>query len=61
MSYNGKVEFSLLADFDAVPDVDEIAGHLSDALAELLEAATGEPPADPGGFTAEGEAAATSG
>jgi hypothetical protein len=39
MSYNGRVEFGLLADYDAMPDVDNLAGELSDSLAELLAAA----------------------
>ena len=38
MSYNGKVDFGLLADFDAVPDIDAFATHLEESLAELLEA-----------------------
>ena len=39
MSYNGKVDFGLLADYDAMPDLAELAEMLEDALAELLEAA----------------------
>jgi diacylglycerol O-acyltransferase / wax synthase len=38
MSYNGKVDFGLLADYDAVPDIDAFATHLEESLAELLEA-----------------------
>jgi WS/DGAT/MGAT family acyltransferase len=38
MSYNGKVDFGLLADYDAVPDIDAFASHLEESLAELLEA-----------------------
>jgi diacylglycerol O-acyltransferase / wax synthase len=38
MSYNGKVDFGLLADYDAVPDIDAFASHLDESLAELLEA-----------------------
>jgi diacylglycerol O-acyltransferase / wax synthase len=45
MSYNGKVEYGLLADFDAMPDLDVVADGISDALQELLRAARGE--ADP--------------
>jgi diacylglycerol O-acyltransferase / wax synthase len=41
MSYNGKVDFGLLADYDAMPDVDAFAAHLGESLAELLEAARG--------------------
>jgi diacylglycerol O-acyltransferase len=38
MSYNGQVDFGLLADYDAVPDIDAFASHLEESLAELLEA-----------------------
>jgi len=39
MSYNGKVDFGLLADYDAMPDVDAFATHLEESLAELVAAA----------------------
>jgi WS/DGAT/MGAT family acyltransferase len=39
MSYNGKVDFGLLADYDAMPDLDAVGEHLEESLAELLEAA----------------------
>ena len=39
MSYNGKVDFGLLADYDAMPDIDPFASHLEESLAELLGAA----------------------
>jgi len=39
MSYNGKVDFGLLADYDAMPDLDAFAAHLEESLAELLAAA----------------------
>jgi len=39
MSYNGKVDFGLLADYDAMPDIDAFATHLEESLAELLAAA----------------------
>src|SRR5215216_4809805 len=39
MSYNGKVDFGLLADYDAMPDVDALAAHLEESLAELVAAA----------------------
>jgi diacylglycerol O-acyltransferase / wax synthase len=39
MSYNGKVDFGLLADYDAMPDIDAFASHLEESLAELLKAA----------------------
>jgi WS/DGAT/MGAT family acyltransferase len=38
MSYNGGIDFGLLADYDAMGDVDLIADALSDSLTELLEA-----------------------
>ena len=40
VSYNGCVTYGLLADSDALPDVKELARHLEEALAELVEAAT---------------------
>jgi diacylglycerol O-acyltransferase len=39
MSYNGGIDFGLLGDYDAVPDLDDISDHLGDALAELVAAA----------------------
>ena len=39
MSYNGKVDFGLLADYDAMPDLEDFGAMLEDALAELLEEA----------------------
>jgi hypothetical protein len=39
MSYNGGVNFGLLADYDAVDDVAEIAEGIEDSIAELTEAA----------------------
>jgi diacylglycerol O-acyltransferase / wax synthase len=39
MSYNGKVDFGLLGDYDAMPDLDEVGRHLEESLAELLKAA----------------------
>jgi diacylglycerol O-acyltransferase / wax synthase len=41
MSYNGKVDFGLLADYDAMPDLDDFGAMLEESLAELLEAASG--------------------
>jgi WS/DGAT/MGAT family acyltransferase len=46
MSYNGGIDFGLLADYDAVPDLDEISDHLNASLAELV-AAAGKPAAKP--------------
>ena len=39
MSYNGCIDFGLLGDYDAMPDLDVFADYLDDALAELMEAA----------------------
>jgi diacylglycerol O-acyltransferase / wax synthase len=39
MSYNGRVDFGLLGDYDAMADLDRLAGFLEEALDELLEAA----------------------
>jgi diacylglycerol O-acyltransferase len=39
MSYNGGIDFGLLADYDALPDVDLLAEGLDEALQELLQAA----------------------
>ncbi len=39
MSYDGALDYGLLADYDALPDVDQIATGIDDALAELKVAA----------------------
>jgi diacylglycerol O-acyltransferase len=39
MSYNGRVDFGLLADYDSMGDVEEIARGITDSLSELEEAA----------------------
>ena len=39
MSYDGALDFGLLGDFDALPDLDELAAHLEAAIAELSAAA----------------------
>jgi diacylglycerol O-acyltransferase / wax synthase len=39
MSYNGKVDFGLLGDYDAMPDLEDLGGMLEDALAELVKEA----------------------
>ena len=45
MSYNGGVNFGLLADFDSMRDAEVVAGGIESSLAELVEAAaTGERP-----------------
>jgi WS/DGAT/MGAT family acyltransferase len=42
MSYNGGMDFGLLADYDSMPDIEQLAEMFDASLAELLEAA-GEP------------------
>jgi hypothetical protein len=37
MSYDGNVDFGLIGDFDAIPDLDALAGDLEASLAELSE------------------------
>jgi diacylglycerol O-acyltransferase len=39
MSYNGKLDFGLLGDYDAVPDLEKMAGFFQESLDELLSAA----------------------
>jgi WS/DGAT/MGAT family acyltransferase len=39
MSYNGKLDFGLLGDYDALPDIEDIGLFIDDAVVELLEAA----------------------
>jgi hypothetical protein len=41
MSYNGGIDFGLLGDYDALPDIDVIADGIAESLAELLEVARG--------------------
>ena len=43
MSYNGGIDYGLLADYDALPDLDLIASGLVESLAELLAAARDKP------------------
>ncbi len=38
MSYNGKLDLGLLGDYDAVPDLDRLAGCFAEALEELVAA-----------------------
>jgi WS/DGAT/MGAT family acyltransferase len=50
MSYNGRIDFGLLGDYDALPDLDELGGHLEAARDELVaaaKAAGGGPSAKP--------------
>jgi WS/DGAT/MGAT family acyltransferase len=44
MSYNGGLDYGLLADFDAIPDIDVVADGIEAALAELLATARGGRP-----------------
>ena len=39
MSYNGSLNFGLLADYDGVPDLDVIEDGIKDSLEELKRAA----------------------
>jgi diacylglycerol O-acyltransferase len=39
MSYNGRLGFGLLADYDTMPDLHDVADHLRDAIAGLRAAA----------------------
>ena len=41
MSYNGGIDFGLLGDFDALPDIDVVADGIADSLAELVAIARG--------------------
>jgi WS/DGAT/MGAT family acyltransferase len=44
MSYNGRMDFGLLGDYDAIPDLEELGAALKDALEELVAAAGGRKP-----------------
>jgi diacylglycerol O-acyltransferase / wax synthase len=39
MSYNGRLDFGLLADYDAMPDLDELAEYFAESRDELVRAA----------------------
>jgi diacylglycerol O-acyltransferase / wax synthase len=41
MSYNGAIDFGLIGDYDAVPDLDDLATDLEASISELSEAAGG--------------------
>jgi WS/DGAT/MGAT family acyltransferase len=43
MSYNGGIDYGLLGDYDALPDIDVIADGIEESLAELLAAARSVP------------------
>ena len=42
MSYNGGIDYGLLGDYDALPDIDVIADGIAASLEELLQAARGK-------------------
>jgi diacylglycerol O-acyltransferase len=44
MSYNGGLAFGLLADYDAMPDIDFVSAALDQSLEELLRAGAGASP-----------------
>ncbi len=52
MSYNGGVNFGLLGDYDALPDIDLIAEGIEDGLAELKRIATARAARAAGGTAA---------
>lgn len=58
MSYNGKLNFGLLADYDAIPDLDRLIVGLRESIDELREAAGVELPAEPIETTKAAKAAA---
>jgi diacylglycerol O-acyltransferase / wax synthase len=41
MSYNGRMDFGLLGDYDALPELDRLGGMVEESLAELVAAARG--------------------
>jgi len=65
MSYNGRMNFGLVGDFDALYDLDDMALDLHQALAELAEAAGHElsspPPDAPAAEILAADAATASG
>jgi WS/DGAT/MGAT family acyltransferase len=44
MSYNGSIDFGLLGDYDAMPDIADFGQALDDSLAELVAAAEASKP-----------------
>ena len=48
MSYNGGIDYGLLGDYDALPDIDVIAEGIDEALQELLAIASGDDRPAPG-------------
>jgi len=47
MSYNGRIDFGLVADYDTLPDLEDIAAGLDASIAELADVAGAAPPARP--------------
>jgi diacylglycerol O-acyltransferase / wax synthase len=52
MSYNGRLDYGLLGDYDALADIDLIAEGIEASLQELLQAARGKSPRAPARRTA---------
>jgi WS/DGAT/MGAT family acyltransferase len=53
MSYNGGINFGLLADYDSMEDVEEIADGVSESIAELIKASKSAESAADAGAVAE--------
>ena len=53
MSYNGRIDFGLLGDYDALPDLDDLAAALERAIDELAAVPASEPGLAPRGAGAE--------
>ncbi len=58
ISYDGRLNFGLVADYDALPDLEDLAGDLGAAIAELVAAAgpsprSARPPAQARGLRAD--------
>src|SRR5207248_2616191 len=47
MSYNGGIDYGLLGDYDAMPDIDVVAEGIDASLAGLLDAARGNAGTEP--------------
>jgi WS/DGAT/MGAT family acyltransferase len=52
MSYNGRLDYGLLGDYDQLPDIEVVAAGIEDSLAELLAAAHGKQAGSANGGTA---------
>jgi len=60
ISYNGSIDFGLLGDYDALPDIELIAAGIEDAIEELLAAAAqGKGPRGSGSVARQGAVRAT--